>query len=166
VVEAINPLVIITPSLPGGTTGVDYSFTMAGSGGRLPHTWTVSTGVLPPGLEMGTDGTISGQPTVATNASVVVQVADVDGRVAAFPYVLAVVTGVTRQEITARGGTVLIDIVGNTVNLVSTEAADGFITYIIHRGPDRVQIHFIGSLPAWPSWILCEGSPDAICTFD
>jgi hypothetical protein len=166
VVEAINPLVIITPSLPGGTTGVDYSFTMAGSGGRLPHAWSVSSGLLPSGLEMSPDGTISGQPTVVTNPTVVVRVIDSDGRVAAFPYVLSVVTGTTRQEVVARGGTVLVDVVGGTVNLVSTEAADGFTAYVIHRGPNRVQVHFIGPVGVQPSWLLCEGSPDVSCAFE
>ena len=106
--NSLRPLVILTPSIPGGTTGVDYSFTMAGSGGRAPHEWTVTTGSLPSGLEMSPDGTISGQPTVTTNADVVVRVTDGDGRVAAFPYVLAVVTGTTRQEVTTRGGTVVV----------------------------------------------------------
>jgi len=32
--------------------------------------------------------------------------------VAAFPYALAVVTGTARQEVVARGGTVLADVVG------------------------------------------------------
>jgi hypothetical protein len=165
-IEAINPLVILTPSIPGGTTGVDYAFSMAGSGGRAPHAWTVSGGALPSGLEMSPDGTISGQPTVATNANVVVRVTDGDGRVAAFPYVLSVVTGTVRQEIVARGGTVLVDVVGSTVNLVSTEAADGFTAYVIHRGPNRVQIHFIGPVGVQPSWLLCEGSPDVSCAFE
>ena len=52
--------------------------------------------------------------------------------------------GTTRQEVVARGGTVLIDVAGSTVNLVSSEAADGFTAYVIHRGPSRVQVHFIG----------------------
>ena len=165
-VEAINPLVILTPSIPGGTTGVDYSFTLAGSGGRPPHAWSVSSGLLPSGLEMSVDGLITGTPTVATNANVVVRVIDVDGRVAAFPYVLSVVSGTTRQEILARGGTVVVDIVGSTVNLVSAEPADGCAAYTIHQGPSRVQVHFIGSADVWPSWVICEGSPDVTCSFD
>jgi hypothetical protein len=165
-IEAIDPLVILTPSIPGGTTGVDYSFAMVGSGGRSAYNWTVASGSLPSGLEMSTDGTISGQPTVATNASVVVRVTDGDGRVAAFPYVLSVVTGTNRQEVVARGGTVLVDIVGSTVNLVSTEEADGFTAYVIHGGPNRVQVHFVGQAGITPSWLLCEGSPDVSCAFD
>ena len=66
----------------------------------------------------------------------------------------------------ARGGTVVVDIVGSTVNLVSTEAADGFTAYIIHRGPSRVQVHFVGPTGITPSWLLCEGSPDVSCAFD
>ena len=96
----------------------------------------------------------------------VVRVTDVDGRVAAFPYVFLVVSGTTRQEVVARGGTVVVDIVGSTVNLVSTEAADGFTAYVIHRGPNRVQVHFVGQVGITPSWLLCEGSPDVSCAFD
>ena len=165
-VEAINPLVIISPSLPGGTTGVDYAFSMDGSGGRPPHTWSVPSGSLPPGLEMSVDGLITGTPTVATGPTVVVRVTDVDGRVAAFPYVLSVVSGTTRQEILARGGMAVVDIVGSTVNLVSAEPADGFTAYTIHQGPSRVQVHFIGPVGISPSWLLCEGSPDVSCSFD
>jgi hypothetical protein len=93
-------------------------------------------------------------------------VIDVDGRVAAVPYVLSVVSGTTRQEILARGGTAVVDIVGSTVNLVSAEPADGFTTYVIHQGPSRVQVHFIGPPGISPSWLLCEGSPDVSCSFD
>ena len=85
---------------------------------------------------------------------------------AAFPYVLSVVTGTVRQEVMARGGTVLVDVVGGTVNLVSVEAADGFIAYVIHQGPSRVQVHFVGPVGITPSWLLCEGSPDVSCAFD
>jgi hypothetical protein len=165
-VEVINPLVILTPSIPGGTTGADYSFTMVGSGGRPPYQWAASSGSFPTGLELSPDGTISGQPTVATNANVVIRITDGDGRVAAFPYVLAVVTGTARQEIVARGGTVVVDVVGSTVNLVSTEAADEFTAYVIYRGPSRVQVHFVGPAGITPSWLLCEGSPAVVCSFD
>jgi hypothetical protein len=165
-VEAINPLVILTPALPGGTTGSDYSFAMDGSGGRAPLTWSVSSGSLPPGLAMSVDGLITGAPTVATSPTVVVRVTDADGRVAAFPYTLTVVTGTNRQEVVARGGTIVLDVVDNRVILLSAEPTDGFTAYVIHRGPDRVQVHFIGPVGSVPSWVLCEGSPDVTCSFE
>ena len=74
--------------------------------------------------------------------------------------------GTVRQEVVARGGTVLIDVAGSTVNLVSSEAADGFTAYVIHWGPSRVQVHFIGQAGLAPSWLLCEGSPAVSCSFD
>ena len=76
------------------------------------------------------------------------------------------VSGTTRQEVVARGGTVVVDVVGSTANLVSAEPADGFTTYVIHQGPSRVQVHFIGPTGVVPSWVLCEGNPDVSCSFD
>ena len=47
-----------------------------------------------------------------------------------------------------------------------TTSADGFTTYVIYRGPSRVQVHFIGQVGSVPSWLLCEGSPAVSCSFD
>ena len=47
-----------------------------------------------------------------------------------------------------------------------TTSADGFTAYVIHRGPSRVQVHFIGPAGITPSWLLCEGSPAVSCSFD
>ena len=47
-----------------------------------------------------------------------------------------------------------------------TTSADGFTAYVIHRGPSRVQVHFVGQEGITPSWLLCEGSPDVSCAFD
>ena len=47
-----------------------------------------------------------------------------------------------------------------------TTSADGFTAYVIHRGPSRVQVHFIGQAGLAPSWLLCEGSPAVLCSFD
>lgn len=164
--ETINPLVILTPSLPTGTTGSGYSFTMGGSGGRAPHVWSVSSGALPSGLALSPDGVISGTPTVVTQAQVTIRLTDADGRVAAFPYVLNTLIGQVRQTVVARGGTVMVDIVGDSVNLISVAAGDGFSAYTIAAGPGKVQVHFIGPPGLTPSWVLCEGSPDVSCQFD
>jgi len=165
-IDTVNPLVILTPSLPGGVTGAGYSVDLAGSGGRAPLTWSVSSGKLPQGLELSAAGVISGVPSVATDATVVLRVADADGRVAAFPYRIVVVTGTNRQEVVARGGVVVVEILDDRVTFQGVSAADGFTAYVIHRGPDRVQVHFIGAQGVWPSWVICEGSPAVACSFD
>jgi hypothetical protein len=63
-------LTITTLTLPGGTLGLPYSQTLAGSGGTAPYTWSVASGSLPPGLQLNpATGAISGTPT-ATGPSV------------------------------------------------------------------------------------------------
>src|ERR1035438_2111488 len=56
-----KPLLITTPPvLPPGTVGVLYSLTLSATGGTAPYFWFLSGGVLPAGLTLSLDGTISG----------------------------------------------------------------------------------------------------------
>ena len=160
------PLVILSPSLPAGISGTDYAFSMAGSGGSDPYAWQVSNGSLPTGLVLSTEGEITGIPTVATIAPITIQLTDSAGRVAAFPYVLNISLGGTLQVIEARGGTVLVDVNGDSVILIEATANEGFTGYTISAGPGKVQVHFIGEESEWPSWVLCEGGSGAVCRFD
>ena len=72
-----QPLVLGTTSLPSASLGVDYSLTLAASGGHAPYLWEV-TG-LPAGLSQ-TDGVISGTPTAGGSFNVTVTVRDSDDR--------------------------------------------------------------------------------------
>ena len=47
----VNPLLITTTSLSGGTVGSAYSAALAATGGTTPYTWSVSTGTLPAGTD-------------------------------------------------------------------------------------------------------------------
>ncbi|MCU1391179.1 MAG: autotransporter protein [Ilumatobacteraceae bacterium] len=68
-------LAITTASLPGGQVGVAYaSTTMQSSGGTPAYVWS-ATG-LPAGLSMNASGVLSGTPTAAGSATVVVKVVD------------------------------------------------------------------------------------------
>ena len=58
-----NAPTVTSTSLPGGHVGTPYASTLAEQGGTAPFTWTLASGSLPPGLTLGTDGTISGTPT-------------------------------------------------------------------------------------------------------
>ncbi|MCL2072549.1 MAG: putative Ig domain-containing protein [Marinilabiliaceae bacterium] len=55
---------ITTGNLPAGEVGTNY-YTTLNADGNEPITWELETGILPPGLNISTDGTISGLPTTA-----------------------------------------------------------------------------------------------------
>ncbi len=78
---AANPVAIATSSLVSATSGSSYSATLAGSGGVLPYTWTLSGGSLPSGLSLNSlTGVISGKPTASGNFNFSVQATDVLGQ--------------------------------------------------------------------------------------
>jgi hypothetical protein len=59
------PTLTIGPAtLPGGNLGVAYSSAVVAAGGIAPYTYALAGGALPDGLALGTDGTITGTPTL------------------------------------------------------------------------------------------------------
>jgi len=55
-------LAIPAQSLPAATGGVSYSKALTATGGNPPYTWTVTSGALPPGINLSTSGLINGTP--------------------------------------------------------------------------------------------------------
>jgi uncharacterized protein (TIGR03437 family) len=56
-------LTITTTSLPNGTVGQNYTSTLSATGGTTPYSYALLSGNLPPGLNLLSNGTISGVPT-------------------------------------------------------------------------------------------------------
>lgn len=71
-----SELAVTSLSPPAGSVGVNYSTTLAASGGVPPYTWSLASGNLPPGLTLNSAGVISGKPTASGAATFTVQVAD------------------------------------------------------------------------------------------
>ncbi len=68
---------IITTTLPAGSVNTPYSASLSATGGTSPYTWSVVSGSLPSGLNLGsTSGVISGIPTGAGSSTFTVQVVD------------------------------------------------------------------------------------------
>lgn len=58
-----QPLIIRSQAVPSGIAGVPYVFQLAAQGDFAPHSWGISDGNLPPGLELDErKGVISGTP--------------------------------------------------------------------------------------------------------
>jgi hypothetical protein len=75
VITGSTPLRVTTESLPDGVLDEAYSMTLAAQGGVLPYTWSY-LGDLPQGLEMDSNGVISGTPTVEETCNITVIVTD------------------------------------------------------------------------------------------
>lgn len=67
-------LAITTSSLPNATVNIAYSATLQATGGTSPYTWS-ATG-LPAGLNLATDGTITGTATATGSFTLVMTATD------------------------------------------------------------------------------------------
>ena len=70
------PLAITTTSLPNGSVGVPYLFTLHAKGGVPPYDWGVATKNLPPGLSLTAEGVVTGTPAVAGDFTLSIEVTD------------------------------------------------------------------------------------------
>ncbi|MDH3644518.1 MAG: PQQ-dependent sugar dehydrogenase, partial [Gammaproteobacteria bacterium] len=73
------PLVIDSDSLPETTISSAYSADLEANGGTQPYSWAVTSGSLPSGITLSTDGTLSGTATEQGLFSFAATVTDADG---------------------------------------------------------------------------------------
>jgi hypothetical protein len=72
-----KPVSIATASLPNGQVGVAYSANLAAAGGLAPYSWLITSGSLPAGLSLASDGAVTGTPTAnAATTTFTVRVTD------------------------------------------------------------------------------------------
>jgi hypothetical protein len=72
-----RPTLALAPSsLSNADRGSAYSQTFSTSGGASPYAYAVVSGTLPPGVELGYFGTLSGTPTLAGTYNFVVRSTD------------------------------------------------------------------------------------------
>ncbi len=69
-------LSLTTPALPAATGSAAYAQTLAASGGSAPYRYAVSSGALPPGLVLASDGSLGGTPTQAGSFAFAITVTD------------------------------------------------------------------------------------------
>jgi hypothetical protein len=72
------PSITLNPAspLPDGTTGIPYTSNINVTGGTAPYTFTVTTGSVPTGLTLNSNGTWSGAPTTAQTYNFTVKATD------------------------------------------------------------------------------------------
>ena len=85
------PTITLSPSsLPDGAYGVPFSQTLSASGGTAPYLFSVTSGVLPGGLTLSTNGLLSGTPTSGGTYNFFASAADATGCSASRAYSLTV----------------------------------------------------------------------------
>lgn len=91
VTKIVVPTIALSPAtLPNGMLGTPYSQTITASGGTAPYTFAVTSGAVPPGLTLATNGTLSGTPTSAGSFTFVVTATDHGGDKGSRTYTLVV----------------------------------------------------------------------------
>ncbi|MBO3760214.1 putative Ig domain-containing protein [Ciceribacter sp. L1K22] len=79
-VTVTPPTLAVSPSsLPAATGGVAYDATVTAADGTAPYRFAITSGVLPTGLTLDTDGTISGTPAGNEMVSFTIRATDAYG---------------------------------------------------------------------------------------
>jgi hypothetical protein len=73
---------VATESLAAANVGTPYAAQLDVSNGQAPFTWAATSGALPAGLTLSSDGAISGTPSAKGTATFSVTVTDARGRTA------------------------------------------------------------------------------------
>jgi hypothetical protein len=85
------PTITVSPAtLPAAIVGVAYGQTITASGGTAPYTFSVTSGVLPPGLSLSSAGLLSGTVTSAGAYTFTITATDAVGCLGSRVYTLTV----------------------------------------------------------------------------
>ncbi len=85
----VCPVITLLPAtLPGGIVGIAYSQTITGNGGTGPYTFGVTSGVLPAGVTLTSNGLLSGTPTTVGTSVVTIRGTDAQGCFASVIYTI------------------------------------------------------------------------------
>jgi len=160
---AVTALRVLTATLPEVVAGSAYQATLQATGGTPPYRWTVVEGRLPDGLALSTGGVVSGTSSGGSPTSMVAAATDSSGRVA-HSGELAVAFATDRRTVAARGGTVFVDVLGDSVSLFLASPADGFSAIVVESGGFRVEVQFVPLQGDATSWVVCEVADGVVCS--
>lgn len=126
---------IITPSLSSGKVNQYYNANLQASGGISPYNFYLTSGSLPQGLSLSTNGQISGTPQAAGNFNFTVQVRDNVNQISSNTFALQInssgsgsVQGVStfaNGQLISENGTVYIVYKGTKTGFISSSVFTG-----------------------------------------
>jgi PKD repeat protein len=122
-----SPLAITPSILPGGAIGSNYSQNLSAAGGTTPYSFTVTSGALPAGLTLATDGQLSGRPTTGGTFNFTIMATYGNGCPGSRDYILNVDASPTPMTVQFGANTASSTETANAttnVNLVVTRTGD------------------------------------------
>jgi hypothetical protein len=148
---------ITTTTVPNGGMGTPYTSTqLTVTGGTGTLSWTVNSGVLPPGLNLSTGGVISGTPTAGGQFNFTVQVTDQS----------------TPNKTATQGYTItILSFAPTTIPTGTTNSVYPTVTFTASNGTTPYMWQKTGSLPTGISFTpssttaTLSGTPTASGTF-
>ena len=125
--DAYQPMQVTTTVLAQGTNGMAYSQELSAIYGQPPYRWSLLSGSLPAGLNLATNGLISGVPTISGTFNFTVQVTDESTDTAAQVCTMTLIgpPGVTLQPT----NTMIMAEVGGNATLAVSVTGPGPIIY-------------------------------------
>jgi hypothetical protein len=132
----------VTTNLPAGAVGSPYSNTIDEVGGTAPLAWSITAGVLPPGLSLGPNsGTVSGTPTAPGKYNFTVQVTDSASpqNVATLAFMLSVADAQYGDLIVVDGAPTASPL-GGTLFRITPSGTAGTIAAISNGSPTGVAV--------------------------
>jgi hypothetical protein len=78
ITQQVQPLQILTTSLPSGSKGSPYDVFLRGQGGMPPYSWS-SMSIPPQGLQLTTAGELKGTPLQAGTFTLNIKLSDSAG---------------------------------------------------------------------------------------
>jgi hypothetical protein len=94
---------------------------------------------------------------------VVVAATDSSGRIA-YSGELVIEFATDRRTVAARGGTVFVDVLGDSVSLFLASPADGFSAIVVESAGFRVEVQFVPLQGDATSWVVCEVADGVVCS--
>jgi hypothetical protein len=100
IAAAPSPLSIATATLPNGIVGTAYSATVTANNGTAPYSFAVTTGSLPAGITLASNGVLSGSPTTPGNLTFTLTVTDSKSQTASATFTVGITAAVTSLTVT------------------------------------------------------------------
>lgn len=138
------PTITISPTtLPSGAIATSFSQTVAASGGVTPYTYAITSGALPVGLTLSSNGNLTGTPTAAGTFNFTVTATDDSAGTG--PY-----TGSRAYSLAISAPTISIS--PSSTTLSATGASSYSQTFTASGGTSPYTFVESGALPSGLSW--------------